>query len=226
MPAFRAAWSAGVGWIETDVQVSSDLVPVLIHDDTANRTTDLTGVIGEIPSEFFSAADAGTWFGAESAATPVPLLRELLTELPTDARVLLEIKGEHSVPALIAEIDVIESTGSDDRVFLQSFQTQALRDLRRLLPEAPLGLLVETIDDDPVALCRQLDVVSYNPDHTELRSSPQVVAQLQAAGISVVVYTADDPADWAALTELGVDGIITNDPAALLAWQQSRLTAN
>ncbi|HEY5151726.1 MAG TPA: glycerophosphodiester phosphodiesterase family protein [Mycobacterium sp.] len=40
------------------------------------------------------------------------------------------------------------------------------------------------------------------------------------AGLSVSVWTAHDPADWAALTRAGVDGIITNTPAELLRWQQ------
>ena len=52
--------------------------------------------------------------------------------------------------------------------------------------------------------------------------NPGVVAELRAAGIAVAVWTSDEPAEWAALTTAGVDAIITNTPAELLAWQRER----
>ena len=71
-------------------------------------------------------------------------------------------------------------------------------------------------------MCRELGAVAYNPDHRALRERPEVVADLHAAGIAVVVYTSDDPQDWAFLTHLGVDGIVTNTPGELVAWQAAR----
>jgi glycerophosphoryl diester phosphodiesterase len=56
--------------------------------------------------------------------------------------------------------------------------------------------------------------------HTLLRDRPDIVPTLHAAGIAVLVWTADDVADWQFLTDAGVDGIITNKPAELLAWLQ------
>jgi Glycerophosphoryl diester phosphodiesterase len=62
--------------------------------------------------------------------------------------------------------------------------------------------------------------VACNPDCRAVLDRPAMVRVLHAAGLSVSVWTADDPADWAALTRAGVDGIITNRPAELLRWQR------
>ena len=105
-------------------------------------------------------------------------------------------------------------------MFLQSFEVPALRLLRALEPTRPLGLLVEGFGDDPVARCRELGAVACNPDYRAVLDRPDVVGRLQAAGLSVSAWTADDPADWTALTRAGVDGIITNRPAELLRWQR------
>ncbi|MBE7163242.1 MAG: glycerophosphodiester phosphodiesterase, partial [Williamsia herbipolensis] len=67
MAAFSIAWDAGVPWTETDTQPSADSVPVLIHDDDVDRTTDGTGPVRELRALDLHALDAGSWFGEEFA---------------------------------------------------------------------------------------------------------------------------------------------------------------
>ncbi len=220
LAAFRAAWSQGVSWLETDVQPTADLVPVLFHDDTLERTTDGSGALRKTALHDLANLDAGSWFDAAFAAERIPTLHALLTALPLSAGVLLEIKGPHTAAELIAELAVVRATGTDRRVWMHSFKEEAIRELADALPGGWVGLLREDrLDDDPVAVCRQLGVASYHPDH-RLLDKPDVVEDLHRAGVSVVVYTADEESDWARLDDLGVDGIITNRPAQLLAWQR------
>jgi glycerophosphoryl diester phosphodiesterase len=213
LEAFRACWSAGVHWIEADVQPSADLVPVLLHDDTLDRTTTGTGRVRDLTLLELAALDAGSWFGG--AAARIPTLHGLLSGLPAEGRVLLEIKGPHTAAELIAELAVIRATGTTAHVWLQSFETQVLRGLGEAIPGGWRGLLRTLIDPDPVAVCRELGAVSYNPEYRALLASPQSVQTLHQAGISVLVHTADEEADWVALIDVGVDGIITNRPAEL-----------
>jgi glycerophosphoryl diester phosphodiesterase len=223
MPAFEAAWAAGCGWIEADVQPTLDNVPVLLHDSDLRRTTNGQGQVRDWSAKDIRALDAGAWFdrggSAQQRRTPVPLLAELTRELGPERSLLLEIKGEHTRDQVQAEIAVLRSSGRDDRVFLQSFEEPALRHVRSLDPGRPVGLLVDDLHDDPVAVCRSLGAAAYNPRHTLLRDRPELVETLHAAGILVLVWTADHPQDWAFLTDVGVDGIITNVPGDLLDWQ-------
>lgn len=219
LPAFTAALAAGALWIETDVQPTADDVLVLLHDDDVDRTTDGTGPIRSLPWREVAALDAGSWFGPEFTGTTVPLLAALLAHITGDRRLLLEIKGDHTSGQLSLLLDVLDTSGAIGRVLMQSFEVPVLERLRALRPEEPVGLLVEGIDDDPVARCRELGAVAYNPDVAELLRRPEAVAELHAAGVALMPWTVDEPADWLALTTLGVDGIITDLPAELLAWQ-------
>lgn len=222
MPAFLAAFADGARWVETDVQPTADDALVLLHDDDVDRTTDGTGAIRSLTAATAAGLDAGRWFGEDFAGASIPLLQELLTEITGERRLLLEIKGEHTGEQLTLLLDLIDDSGSGERVFLQSFEVPVLRRLRALRPTDPLGLLVETIDVDPVAACRALGATAYNPDVTALLRRPEVVAELHGAGIATTPWTADTPDEWVALTALGVDGIITNRPAELVAWQAAR----
>ena len=222
MPAFEAAFADGALWIETDVQPTADDALVLLHDDDVDRTTDGTGAIRALTAADAAMLDTGSWFGDEFVGTRIPLLTELLAEITGDRRLLLEIKGEHTRDQLALLLDLIERSGTGARVLLQSFELSVLRTLRTLRPRDPFGLLVEVLDADPVATCHALGATAYNPDVTALLRRPAVVAELHAAGIATTPWTADAPDQWAALTALGVDGIITNRPAELVAWQTAR----
>jgi glycerophosphoryl diester phosphodiesterase len=222
LAAFRRCWDAGVNWVETDVQPTGDLVPVLFHDDDLDRTTDGTGPLRSTGIVELSALDAGGWFDPSFAGEPVPTLHATLSALPPEGRVMLEIKGPHAPADLIAELAVIRATGSSGRVWPISFEIEVLRELRTAIPTGWFGVNREEPDDDPVAVCRELSAASYHPDHRIVLDRPGIVQTLHAAGISVVVWTADDPDSWSALPAAGVDGIITNTPAALRQWQRRR----
>lgn len=222
MAAFRAAHEAGARWIETDVQPTADTALVLLHDDDVDRTTDGHGAIRSLTAETVRQLDAGSWFGPEFTGARMPLLTDLLAEITNDRRLLLEIKGDHTTAQLAVMLDQIGASGAGARVYLQSFEVPVLHRLKALRPNDPLGLLVETVGDDPVTECRALGATAYNPDYTELLQRPELVETLHRAGIATMPWTPDEPDDWAALTDLHVDGIITNRPEEFLAWQRAR----
>ncbi|WP_153504432.1 glycerophosphodiester phosphodiesterase [Cumulibacter manganitolerans] len=219
MPAFELAFRF-TSWLETDVQPTADGVPVLLHDADLDRTTDGMGPVRELAYADLQALDAGSWFSPHFARTPVPTLRGLLDALPHDGHVLLEIKGPHTDAQLGAVLEVVERSGVDERVLLQSFEREALARLHALRPERPLGLLTGAWDDDPVAECRRYGAVLYNPDHRLLEGRD--LQRLHAHGIASAPYTADAPADWSRLHALGADAIITDRPGALEDWLAER----
>jgi glycerophosphoryl diester phosphodiesterase len=222
MAAFRAAWEAGARWLETDVQPTADAGLVLIHDDEVDRTTDGIGQVRELTTAALTGLDAGFWFGPSFAGAPVPTVDDLLAEITGDRRLLLEIKGEHTPDQVASIVQAVRAAGAEQRVLLQSFEVPVLRRLRAILPVEPIGLLVEDVGDDPVGDCHDLGAVTYNPYVGAVLERPEVVETLHAAGIAMMPWTSDDPEQWMALSDLGVDGIITNDPAALLGWQDQR----
>ncbi|MGS0687044.1 glycerophosphodiester phosphodiesterase [Nakamurella sp. GG22] len=214
LPAFVTAWEAGARWVEADTQPAADDVPVILHDPTLDRTTTGSG-----PVRGHTAAQVAELDVVGLPGGRVPTLAALLELVSGDRAVLLEIKGRHTAAQLSAVLTAVRAAGCADRVFLQSFDIDVLRELVKLAPATPFGLLVERLDDDPVGRCRELGAVAYNPHYSAVIDRPEVVPELHAAGISVAVWTADDPDDWARLSAAGVDAVITNTPAEFLRWQ-------
>ena len=89
---------------------------------------------------------------------------------------------------------------------------------RSIAPELPIALIRGELDPDPVAIAAQLHLTSYNVGYKSLLQRPSAVADLHRAGVAVMVWTSDSPADWQQLDKIGVDGIITNKPSELQGW--------
>ncbi|MFG3705816.1 glycerophosphodiester phosphodiesterase family protein [Micromonospora sp. NPDC047670] len=222
--AQEAARRANADWIENDVQPSRDGVPFVLHDTTVDRTTDGAGRIRDLTAAQLKALDAGSWFAPSYAGARLPTLAEQLADLRTrGGNLLLEIKGAHTRDEVARIVEVIRAERMTGRVFIQSFEVDALRHTRELAPELPLGLLRSSLDADPVAIARELGLTAYNPSGTALLTRPDVVRALHDAGVAVLVWTIDSANQWQALEQADVDGIITNRPAELSGWNAAYL---
>ncbi|TDC30325.1 glycerophosphodiester phosphodiesterase [Kribbella albertanoniae] len=220
----EVARRARAEWIENDVQPTKDGVPVILHDTTVDRTTDGTGAIRSLTAAQIAALDAGSWFAPAFAGQRVPTLVQQLDGLKTrGGNLLLEVKGAHTRDSVARIVSDVRGRGMSSRVFVQSFEPQHLRWVRELAPELPLGLLRSTLDPDPVAIAKDLDLSAYNPSDAALSARPAAIAELHAAGVAVNVWTVDDATRWNALEKAGVDGIITNRPAELAGWNAAFL---
>ncbi|RIQ13254.1 glycerophosphodiester phosphodiesterase [Jiangella rhizosphaerae] len=219
LAAVESALRSGADYVEVDVASSADGVPIILHDNTLDRTTDGTGALPTVTSDYIEGLDAGSWFSGAFLGQPVPTLLDVLELVKGRAPVLLlEVKGPETYAELEVIVGQLRDEGLIEQTILQSFDVQVLRDVRAIEPELRLALLRSSLDADPVAVARELGVVAYNPSWTALQTRTDVVDDLHAAEIAVMPYTVDDPAQWAILRDLGVDGVITNRPGALVGW--------
>ena len=108
----------------------------------------------------------------------------------------------------------------ENRVILQSFDFRTLRAMKQLAPQIRLSALYEGPARDFVEIAREAGAGIVSPQFT-LVTGEQVKAA-HAAGLEVLPWTANTPADWDRLAAAGVDGIITDDPAALIAYLKQR----
>ncbi len=212
MPAFEHAVGLGYRYLETDVHATADGVLLAFHDDRLDRVTDRTGEIAALP---FSVVAEARVDGRE----PIPLLEDLLGAFP-DARVNIDPKHDDSVEPLI---EVLERTAAVDRVCIGAFSDARLRTLRARLGPG----LCTSMGPKEVARLR-LDAISgrVHPTPTGCVQIPEsfrgvtvinaaVVRAAHRAGLQVHVWTVDDPAAMNRLLDLGVDGLMTDRPAAL-----------
>lgn len=215
IPSFLAALEAGADGVELDIIMTTDGELVVIHDDTADRTTDGTGRIDQMTLAQVKALDAGSWFSPEFAGTRIPTLGEVFDALPPGVPVNIEIKSvslktngvEKTLAAFVAERDLY------DRIVVSSFNPISLWRVKWADKNIPTALLYAP--DLPPYLAKGWAIPIVLPDalHPELRMVDKAyVERAHARGRRVNVWTVDNEADIRRLIDLVVDGIITDRP--------------
>lgn len=210
---------AGADFVETDVSTNADGEPWMLHDATVNRTTNGTGALNALSSSYLSGLDAGAWFSPAFAGEPLPNLDAQLDQVKLGtAKFLLEIKAPQTRAQVETIIQRIRNKAMLRKVVIQSFDDNIVRWSKEIEPVLPTMILRGSLDADPVATATALGVTSYNPDWNAIKGKPQVIQALNDAGIAVMPYTVDSPAEWLAARDQGVDGIITNRAGELVGW--------
>ncbi len=213
LAAFRRALEIGVDAVETDVHLSSDGEPVVLHESTLDRTTDGHGLVKEHSFAALRRLDAGRWFDERFAGERIPTLEEALDVL-RPVRVIVEIKnGPVYYEGIAARVaDVVRRSGHK-AITVSSFDHPVLREMRRLAPDMETAALYMGRLIDPLRLAREVGAGILHPYWMWI--TPDLVRAAHAAGLQVETWTVDEPAHQAHVVSLGVDGIITNQPVRL-----------
>lgn len=221
MPSQEVARRGGAVWIEDDTHPTKDGVPIVMHDDKVDRTTNGKGAIRSLTLAEIKALDAGAWFSPVFAGTRVPTLEEQVSDLAAKGgNLLLELKSEHSVAELANIVEILRRYNMTERVIAQSFTVVDLERMYQVAPEIPLGLLTSNIDSDLAEVCKRLHLTHYNPSYGSVIAKPNTVKTLHDLGVAIYVWTPDTPALWQKMIDLGVDGIITNRAIELIGYEE------
>ncbi len=221
LPAISAALAAGFDYVEVDVALTADRQPVLMHDTTVDRTTDGHGRLSSLTLAQVQRLDAGAWFHADYAGTAVPTFGEFLDVLAgTGQRAIVEFKGEWDAAAVQAAVAEVTARNLERRVAVSSFDARTLAMAGSASSVLPRLFILKHLPPDVVRAATEAGVRGLVVDRRAILERPEVVDELHAAGIRVVVYTLNSDTQWDEVTALGVDGIVTDDPATLSTWQQ------
>ena len=221
LPAISAALAAGFDYVEVDVALTADRQPVLMHDTTVDRTTDGHGRLSSLTLAQVQRLDAGAWFHADYAGTAVPTFGEFLDVLAgTGQRAIVEFKGEWDAAAVQAAVAEVTARNLERRVAVSSFDARTLVMAGSASSVLPRLFILKHLPPDVVRAATEAGVRGLVVDRRAILERPEVVDELHAAGIRVVVYTLNSDTQWDEVTALGVDGIVTDDPATLSTWQQ------
>jgi glycerophosphoryl diester phosphodiesterase len=211
--AFQAALDDGGHGVELDTTLAGDSVPIVIHDDTLDRTTDATGKPSDYDADELAHVDAGSWFSGWGFE-PVPRLDEVFRRMPDGAVVNVEIKGPS--PGFISlerhVVDVIRAHWPRVQVIVSSFHPAQLLEVRRVAPDLPIGLLLA--DDALLPLRTAWTAPLLVPDALHPPASivtPSLVKACKDAGVRLNVWAVRDEHEAARLLAMGVDGLIVDD---------------
>src|SRR6476619_3064581 len=217
LAAFDHAVKLGYQYLETDVHTTSDDVLLAFHDHVLDRVTSRVGPVAGTP--YVDLADA-----LIGGREPIPAMADLLDHFPR-TRFNIDLKSETAVSRLA---DLVERTGSHDRVCVGSFSDTRLRSFRRLVSRpvatsyGPVGVglsrfaprsLAETVlrgRGNALQVPHRLPARMGRPLAGLTVVNERFVQRAHASGRPVHVWTVDDPAEMNHLLDLGVDGLMTD----------------
>lgn len=229
--AFERAAALGVDVIEMDVRATVDGELVVLHDERVERTTDGAGRVGALTLAELKRLDAahrfstdgGRTFPHRGAGINVPTLREVFAAFP-HARYNIEPK--QTAPSIAAPLcRLIREQGMTERVLVASFSGGTLGEFRRKCPEVATSAATGEAASF-LALQRAGLAASYSPSMQALQVPVQTgvtrvltrdfIEAAHGRGLRVHAWTVNTEDDMRRLTEMGVDGIMTDYPDRLL----------
>lgn len=224
--AFEAALRDGADVIELDVRLTSDGVPVILHDPDVSATTDGTGYVHEMTLGQIKRLNAG---GEGRGRHEIPTLAEALASMRGRGSAIdLEIKNMPGEPAfdspreavLEASLEVLASSGFAGPALVSSFNWLTIERSRELAPDIPTGFLSIGAVDAWAALvyARQAGHDFVLPQTNAVTAAGEAfVEEAHQAEVRVGTWVADDEELLATLFGWGVDAVASNDPALAVA---------
>lgn len=219
--ALDLALDRGATAVEFDLHTAGDGTPVLLHDETLNRTTNGRGHVTERTAEQLATLDAGRWFHRDFRGEPLPTLAAALDSIrPRVETVFAEIKGVRELGDIERVVAVTREAGLLERTVFISMEWTLLDEVRRHAPDALLGPIVDHRRrvDDAFARVAGDERSLLDFDARILLKRPELTARAHDASIPLAVWTVDRVSDADRLLELGVRRITTNQVSRLLEW--------
>jgi len=201
--SFQKAIHLGADFIECDIRLTKDKIPVVIHDETIEQTP-----IHQLTLEEVQQSDAGSWFLRKFSGEKVPTLQELLDLDFGKTGLMIEIKNLESLNELNYIYDVIQKHNTNERYYVGSCFPEVVQYLQELDPNLPLIGIARSEQNLE-------DLLKLHPSVMALRHqllTPELIADLHRQNIEVWCWTIDDPGFYVS----GLDGVITNNVARFL----------
>lgn len=213
--AFELAASQNADAIELDATLCADDHVIVFHDDTVDRTTDGSGLVKELFLASLKEFDAGCSFDDTFCGEKIPTLSEVFDAVGQKIFINIELKNYTSprdaLPERVAHL--VEQHNLSHRVFFSSFNPIALRRIKKLLPQTPLGILATPGISGFWARSFPRRWLSHEAIHPHIQDvTLKWIARKQQRGYRLYVYTVNLPQDMACLCRWGVDGFFTDDP--------------
>ena len=163
LPAIREAIRVGAQMIELDVRLTRDGVPILMHDDTVDRTTDGTGAVSDLTYTEVRGLDAGAWKSPLYRGTRVPTLIEALSVFPANIWVDLDMKGGYELGVVVGRI--VESEGMIGQVVLACGDLSSARGAKEVAPD----ILIDNMDRQDITRDYVDATIAMKADFIQLR---------------------------------------------------------
>jgi glycerophosphoryl diester phosphodiesterase len=207
LASIQMAIDKQVEFVELDVKLTQDSIAVLHHDTTLKRTAGVSYKITDLTYQDILMYDVGENFSTEFTGTRVPTLYEALELCKNRINVILDIKDSKNSKQLIPIVlQIINELELNETVYIQSFNSAVLTQVRRLQPDIKIGQIMYYSSGD----LSQLDVDFYAIKYSMI--TEHFVKQAKDLNREVWVWTVNSSAMLKEVLKYDIDGIITDYP--------------
>ena len=217
LSAVHRAIEDGADFAEIDVQETADGVIVLLHDSDLMRIAGVNKKIWELTYAEIKTLDAGSWFSSEFQSERVPTLTEILKLARGEIKLNIELKFNGHEKQLVEKVvKIIEDNNFKSQCVISSLNFEGLKKVRALDPELKIGYIVAKLIGNMFRV--DTDFLSLNSGMV----TADVVAGARKRKREVHVWTINTTDNMSYFINLGVDNIITDYPAKLVALINER----
>jgi len=218
--SIELAYKLGLKWVEIDVKISKDLIPILLHDDTLERTTNGKGLPIDFNYYNLKKLDAGFYYYNYFTKIRIPTLKQVLSFCKKHKICLnIELKPnigfeKNNVEAIAKLICNFNFT---NKYYFSSFDWSSLILMKKFLPHAYYGLLIDTFNKD-ISLKNALDICKkykfsccgFNKNIINL----DIMNEMKKHNLITTIYSEKNltPSEANELWSIGVESIFTDDP--------------
>jgi glycerophosphoryl diester phosphodiesterase len=217
LASIQAAADMGVEWVEIDVKLTADDIPIIMHDDNLLRTTNMDADVKDTPYSTIKELDVGSWFGDSFIGETIPTLEqavELITEL--DLGLNLEIKpcAGREVETTQVVLDEMSRIWDDhDKILISSFSHVSLETAVEMLHgDWAIGYLFDDIPDKRQDMAKHLNAKTINVNGNNPNITRDFIEDIIDEGYGILAYTINNPMRAKELIQWGVDGVFTDVP--------------
>lgn len=224
--AFKKALSDDADGIEFDVHLTKDGVPVVIHDESVDRTTDGSGLIKDMSLEEVKELRIINENG-DLTTEQILTLEETLDISVTDSKLMnIELKqGPIMYPGMEGKvIETVKKYGIIDKVIISSFNHYSIKMIKNICPELKCGLLYMAGLYQPWTYANQLEAEAIHPFFASIL--PEIVQGCHQNRVLVNVFGANNRNTIAKMLEINVDCIITNYPGIAVELRDKKEAIN
>ncbi len=232
--AFANALRDGADGVEFDVRLSSDGVPIVIHDATLGRTATINTAVSALTSAELCEVEVGSWFNRKFPGLARPEYdRERLPSVAqvfdlfsdTSGILYLEMKCNGLGCEALARqvVELIKTSSLVERTIVECFHLPAIAEIKQLDPMIRTAALFQPSIKRPLSLLKRMAMVDmardYGADEIALHytlATKRVVEKAARLNLPCVVWTVDDPRWVRRGTSLGLKALITNNPRPML----------
>ena len=219
--SIELAHKLGLKWIEVDVKITKDKIPIILHDDSLDRTTNSNGLVIDFLYEEIKALDAGSFFFNYKTNIFIPTLEDIFNFcIKHKMGINIELKPNKGfeIDNVKANSKVINQSQDLNNFYFSSFDLKSLLEMKKIFPNFYYGLLIDNFDNnyslhEYIKICNNYNFFNFGLNKKLINN--EIINEIKKNNLIITTYSEKNIKLIEAndLWKLGVTSIFIDDPS-------------